>query len=457
MSKIEFKNVTFGYNMNGEHNILDHASFSFDSDQITVLTGPSGCGKSTLLYLAAGIYPQNAGVLKKGIITVADQEISRLTPDQRCVLVGMMFQNPDLQFCMDTVENEIMFCLGNICVPREAMAEITRISLETCGISHLKDRMLQTLSGGEKQKAMLACLTALRPRWLLLDEPFANIDEESANDLVQKIVQLHRENIGVIVVDHRLDYWLRVADEIRLMDPKTGNDLPVKHPYRHSIGLIENKALTRPVLELVQLTVTRGGKTVLDQVSYEFQQGKVYAIIGKSGSGKSSLFHAIIGRYRYNGAILMNGKEIRRRGGRKTGAIGFVTQNAQDQFVANTVQAEIEVSLKHRGDAESILRGIRLWDYRNFSPYMLSQGQQRRLGVAALVAYDCELLICDEPTYAQDRDNAAAIMDALIEKVEERSITMLFSTHDMKLAAEYADVILELMEGKLYERSQSSM
>lgn len=464
MSRIEFEDVSFRYSGCGEQNILDHASFSFDSDRITVLTGPTGCGKSTMLYLAAGIYPQNAGSLKSGKVLVSGQEISQLLPDRRCALVGMMFQNPDLQFCMDTVENEIKFCLGNISTPLEAMDEIIRVSLEACGISDLRDRTLRSLSGGEKQKAMLACMTALRPRWLLLDEPFANIDEESAADLVQKIVQLHRENVGVVVVDHRLDYWLNAADEIRLMNPDPAVALPPEHHDSRSFVRIESKAPEKPVLKLIQLTVERGGRTVLDALNYEFQQGKVYAILGRSGSGKSSLFNAISGAYRYRGEILLKGRYVRRRAGRKVGAIGFVTQNAQDQFVADTVRGEIEVSLKHceasndsAENAESILRSISLWGHRNFSPYMLSQGQQRRLGVAALLAYDCELLICDEPTYAQDRDNAAAIMNALSDKVLERGITLIFSTHDRKLAENYADVILELKEGKLYERAESGM
>lgn len=507
MSKIEFSDMSFGYSESGEHDIVKHASFSFDSDRITVLTGPSGCGKSTVLYLAAGIYPQNAGILKSGKILVSDQEISGLPPDRRCDLAGLMFQNPDLQFCMDTVENEIMFCLGNICTPRNAMDEIARASLEACGISHLRNRMLQSLSGGEKQKAMLACLIALRPRWLLLDEPFANIDDESANELIRIIVRLHRENTGVIVVDHRLDYWLPVADEIRLMDPKTGightgyspaklspdgltnmGILPPGGHYRRPPGTAENKGLAEsvlqleqlaePALQLDQLTLERGGRTILNKVSFKFQRGKIYALLGRSGCGKSSLFHAINGLYQYKGEILLNGKDIRRRGGRKAGAIGFVTQNAQDQFVADTVREEIEVSLNHRKvslnhrkvrlnhrdvpndtdeNVESVLQGISLWSHRNVSPYMLSQGQQRRLGVSALLLYDCELLICDEPAYAQDRDNTAAVMDALTGKAKERGITLIFSTHDRKLAGDYADVILELEEGNLYERSKSDL
>ena len=86
-----------------------------------------------------------------------------------------------------------------------------------------------------------------------------------------------------------------------------------------------------------------------------------------------------------------------------------------------------------------------------------SQGQQRRLGVAALLAYDCQVLVCDEPTYAQDRGRTAAIMDALQQEVVERGLTLILSTHDRALAQDYADILYELKEGSLYEVAQSRL
>ena len=133
--------------------------------------------------------------------------------------------------------------------------------------------------------------------------------------------------------------------------------------------------------------------------------------------------------------------------------MGFVTQSPQDQFVADTVLDEVTVSLRHSagaGDpaagAEEVLRRIQLWRFRRLSPYMLSQGQQRRLGV-----------VCDEPTYAQDRGRTAAIMDALQQEVVERGLTLILSTHDRALAQDYADILYELKEGSLYEVAQSRL
>ena len=477
MRGIEFSGVTFGYSGAGSQDILKNASFQFDEDKITILTGPSGCGKSTVLYLAAGIYPQNGGFLKKGEIRLDGQDPSSLPPDQRCRLVGMMFQNPSLQFCMDTVEHEILFCLGNIRVPQGDMEERLQSALDFCEIHHLRKRRLQTLSGGEKQKAMLACLFALQPKWLLLDEPFANVDEASAKELTQKILQLHHQNVSVLVVDHLLDHWLPIADEIRFMS--TGSEMDPKGfpPSEIPPEVLTEKGILAPacpsrlplqntempssqtILELRDLTISRGDRVLLNGINFSFQSGKKYAILGKSGSGKSSLFQAIGGSCRYKGTIQIQGRRLRRLLSPRAGTVGFVTQEAQDQFVAPTVLEEIQVGLKQgpapkkqEGKEESILRGIGLWGHRNFSPYNLSQGQQRRLGVAALLSYDCSLLICDEPTYAQDPKNAAAIMNELADKVESRQLTLIFSTHDHRLAEAYADYILEIKEGRLSPR-----
>lgn len=470
MSKIEFKDVSFSYGQNGRNTIVNNMSCSFDSNKLTIVTGKSGCGKSTVLYLAAGIYPQYSGVLHNGTILIDSQEVGTLSPEKRCGIVGMMFQNPDLQFCMDTVENEILFCLGNIGIPRDKMKEITDSALDFCGIAHLRNRHLQSLSGGEKQKAMLSCLIALNPKWILLDEPFANVDEKSSKDLAQKIHNLHKKGIGILVVDHRLDYWLPIADEIRIMSRENGigqtEYIPedMSNQIMMTIEDVKDIEKGETVLQLNNLMVSRNENTILNGIDFEFERNKIYCIIGESGSGKSTLFGAISGLYKYEGDILLKGKSIKKRKNNKASMIGFVTQSPQDQFVSNTVLEEIELGLKQRlshkdvqKEAESILREIDLWKYRSFSPYILSQGQQRRLGVAALLAYDCEILICDEPTYAQDPANTISVMDALIDKAKERGMTLIISTHDLKLAKYYAEVIIELKEGKLYECSKSSI
>jgi energy-coupling factor transport system ATP-binding protein len=223
--------------------------------------------------------------------------------------------------------------------------------------------------------------------------------------------------------------------------------------------------------------VSYTGTPVLRGLNADFSQGKSYALLGESGSGKSTLFDVLRGLAPFDGELFYRGSAVRKRELGRPGPIGFVTQNPQDQFVSDTVYDEILTSLKSKAktntinqkasklitsvqkaeenQVESILRGIGLWGHRRVSPYMLSQGQQRRLGVAAILACGCEILFCDEPTYAQDWNNTIAIMAALENEMKYRGTTLIFSTHDRKLAADFADEIFELKEGTLLEHDQS--
>ncbi len=473
---IIFDGLEFSYS--GElRPVLSGLDGEFRKDEITVLTGTSGCGKSTLLYLAAGLYPGSTGAVMKGRVTVDGNAPGHLPPQKRCILAGMMFQNPDLQFCMDTVRNELIFCLENIQTDPGEIDKKIREALDFCGIAELENRTLITLSGGEKQKVALACLAAINPGWLLLDEPFANIDEESSRSIAERLGRMHSERgTGILAVDHRLDSWLGIADTIRVMED--GKLLPESLDARsldpeklESLGIIVPGGSYSPdippakpgdtVLELSGIEIMQGGRTLLLDVNASFRRGVIYAVLGQSGTGKSTLFSALSGVLPYRGEARLEGRDIRHLRRSDIGKMGFITQNPQDQFVEGTVRQEILTSLRKAPDAaersEEILRRIKLWRYRDISPYMLSQGQQRRLGTAALIAYDCHCLVCDEPTYAQDRRNTIAIMDALCRQAREKNIALIFSTHDRQLAKDYADEILEIKEGTLHAVTESGL
>jgi energy-coupling factor transport system ATP-binding protein len=479
---IVVRDLDFSYGDSGQTTLLSNVSATFRRDRISVITGRSGSGKSTLLYLAAGLYPRHAGSAS-GCVMVGGVAPADLSPQARAALTGIVFQNPSLQFCMDTVENELTFCLGNACVPAGQMSGAVSDALASCGVEHLRHRALRTLSGGEKQLIALACVIATNPSWLLLDEPLANVDGASARALVRRLGALHRRGTGVLVVDHRLDYWADVTADVWSLDGNSGlvpmgpvqsvrnqeavwDRLGPGHEkgVASSPGMIAGSPAT--TLEVRSLEVTHNDQRILSGVDVTFRAGMVYAITGRSGSGKSTFFDALLGVVPYSGQIRLDGVPLhRRRGGPRPGSVGFVTQDPRDQFIADTVYEEIAVGLRHgrRGlvnvdrGVERVLRSIGLWGYRQFSPYTLSQGQQRRLGVAALLAYDCKILVCDEPTYAQDPENAVAIMEALLAVVRSRGVTLVFSTHDFTLARRVADVVLEMKGGRLHEVDQPGL
>ena len=215
---LELKDVVFRYQEKGRRNILDHTSLTIPAGTLTVLMGGSGCGKSTLAAVAAGLYPENGGFLESGIIRLYGQDLKTLDPQKRAAYLTVLFQTPDLQFCMNTLREEMRFCLENICIPAGKMDERIGQAAAELGIGPLLDQPLSTLSGGEKQKAALSCLYVMESRCILLDESFANLDHEAAIQLLEMLLRMKASGRTILAIDHKADLWLEAADEIILLE-----------------------------------------------------------------------------------------------------------------------------------------------------------------------------------------------------------------------------------------------
>lgn len=487
---VRLKNVSFRYQEKGRRSILDHVSLDIAADQITVLMGSGGCGKSTLAAVAAGLYPENGGYLEAGSVELFGMPLEGMNQQQRAGYLTLMFQNPDLQFCMDTLRKELRFCLENLNVPREDIDRRAQGAARTLGMEDKLDRKLYTLSGGEKQKAMLCCLCAMESRCILLDEALANLDREAAQGLVKHLWSLCRQGITVIAIDHRLDYWLDVADEIVVLGggakvlargisrknlwehqslfAQEGLYFPEQFRYEETVGPEPDAAIT-----LRSVSIPRAVKTgpwgrkqlegwLLTDADAAFPKGRLTAVIGPSGCGKTTTFLSILKQHPYEGTILVHNRDLRRMRQRELFAqVGMVFQNPGNQFITQNVEEEVLAGLRiwekdlgeeqYQAKAEELLEAYGLKRYRRFSPYMLSQGQQRRLAVLSVLAGRQKLLFLDEPTYGQDRRSTETIMEQLRHKAKEEGLTVVFITHDLELAAAWADKVYRVQKQKLVE------
>ena len=477
------KDLTFRYFEQSKRPVLDNLSLDLPEGSVTLLTGDSGCGKSTLASVLSGLFPKNGGILQNGTVKIGGEDVLKLPENRRVKHLSMMFQNCDLQFCMDTLREELRFCLENIAADPKTMDERSLHAARQVRMEPFLDRPLHTLSGGEKQKAALCCILVLDTRCLMLDEPFANLDPDSVEEIIGLLKKLQREkNLTILAIDHQWQRWEGFADRIVrlngngsvdvIREPRHGDFIPESEKI---LPALPHLSLKKPIYLLKEVTLFAEAEKKSSEASVpllcgaeaSFPDGSITAILGKSGAGKTTLFEAMLGLRPYEGSILFQGREVKDYKKKELYTqTGIVFQNPMNQFVTQGVLDEILFSLKRTGrktpqaqleeNALSLLEQFGLKGVRNRSPFMLSQGQQRRLAVLSMLCNEQKVLLLDEPTYGQDDRSSEAIMELLFQLVCGKNLTVILSTHDEELAFRWAHQVYRLQDGKLLPVSPKS-
>ena len=195
----------------GAMRALDDVNLSINGGELLALLGPSGCGKTTLLRIIAGFVRQSAGD-----VVVGGKNLSRLPPNMR--EIGIVFQNYAL-FPHMTVAENVAYGLAARGESRSAQADRVAEMLGVVQLSHLADRKPPQLSGGQQQRVALARALAVRPRVLLLDEPFAALDKNLRLDMQIEIKRLQTQfALTAILVTHDQDEAMSISDRIAVMN-----------------------------------------------------------------------------------------------------------------------------------------------------------------------------------------------------------------------------------------------
>ena len=198
---------------------LQDIDLHVEEGDVVLLAGPSGCGKSTLLRCLNGLIPHMYPGELRGEVTVGGQKVAETPMASLSQNVGMLFQNPENQIFMFSVERDIAFGLQNLGVPRDEMRSRVDETMRLLGITDLAQRAPHELSDGQKQRAALAGVIAMRPKLIILDEPTSLLDPRTAMDVVGMIEELnHAHGITFIVVEHRLELLTPVADRLVVLD-----------------------------------------------------------------------------------------------------------------------------------------------------------------------------------------------------------------------------------------------
>ncbi|MBD8067759.1 ABC transporter ATP-binding protein [Bacillus sp. PS06] len=452
----------------GESLLFKDLSSSFYKGEKVLLLGPSGCGKSTLLQVLSGIIPNS--------IEVPMKAEKLMTPASW----GYVFQDPDTQFCMPFVDEEIAFVLENLEVPRAEMKGrildlLTQVGLQFEDI-HTN---IGTLSGGMKQRLAIASVLALDPEVLFLDEPTAMLDPQGTVDIWETIKQIG-EDKTLLIVEHKIDRVLDFVDRIILFNADgeiiaDGKKEQVIEEYReqmkeHGIwypGVWEDylkqnhiqsedtAKQTEQILSLNDFKGYRGKleKIVVDQL--EVTPGEWIVVKGENGAGKSTLLHSLMQFIKTSGEYAIKQvpiKKVKKLNDEMT----FVFQNPEFQFVTNSVYEEIAFSLRLNKwkeaeievKVEELLERFQLSKHRNHHPYQLSMGQKRRLSVAASIVMEQEIMLLDEPTFGQDSKNTFSLLE-LIEDYRSKGSTIIMVTHDEYIMNHFATRLWTIEAGKL--------
>jgi energy-coupling factor transport system ATP-binding protein len=422
-----------------------------------LLTGASGSGKSTLLAALAGILDAE-GTEVTGELTV-DGASPRAARDR----LGLLAQDPDSQLVMTRAGDDVAFGLENAGLPATEIWPRVDEALSAVGFPYGRDRPTQALSGGEKQRLVLAGALARRPGLLLLDEPTAQLDGPGAalvRDAVARSTADRRAT--VVVVDHDAGPWLPLVDRVVELVPGGLVEHPVGwRPAERTAGLQLPPAVDGPVLltaEEAGYTYRGSDRPALPATSVAVTGGRTLAVTGPNGTGKSTLALLLAGlRAPTNGrveaaAALADGvrrghrEPHRWRAGELVTRIGTVFQHPEQQFLTGRLRDELalgplrsgEHAAAARATADDLLERLGLTAFAEANPYTLSGGQQRRLSVATALATSPRVLVLDEPTFGQDAATWRELVTLLAEQ-RARGCAVAVVTHDADLVDVLAD------------------
>lgn len=198
---------------------LTNVNFSVEEGEFILLTGPSGCGKTTLCRCLNGLIPNSYGGEFNGQVIVDGLVTTEHPVYEIAQHVGLVFQNPENELFCTSVEREVAFGPENLALPREEIRKRVEESLAMVGISHLRDKSPEELSGGEQQKVAIAALLAMKPKILVLDEPTANLDPASAQSVLNVLLKLNEESgVTTILVEHRLEMVAHMAHRCAILN-----------------------------------------------------------------------------------------------------------------------------------------------------------------------------------------------------------------------------------------------
>lgn len=470
---IRLEEVSFTFPGSGRNMVLKDASLSISDGEWVALTGGNGSSKTTLCRLMAGLYKPTAGSVN---IDGLDPGEVRLRPGGE-VLVGIAFQNPDSHFVTTSVRRDLLFGIESMGLPGDEISSRLDEAAEMFGLKQFMERNPHTLSGGEKQRLLLASIWIMRPKHIVLDEPFSFLDAAARRSFLEAVRgSFHNEGRTVVWATLEPDE-IEIAGRVICLE---GGSVVFDGPPAGLADTVHGGILAKPVRRCGRAgaegrtagaprpggagTILGMNEAIFNRGDFELKvpelslmRGEVLGLLGPSGSGKTTMLLGGAGLLPPgSGTVSLFGEAVGSRRDFPAGRVAYLFQSPEEGFFAATVGEEVSLGYRslHGGDggeaASRALETVGL-DPAEFifrSPFSLSQGEKRLVAIASILTLDAELYLLDEPTLFLDGRARRMLGDAL-DGIISGGASLVIASHEQDFLEGCTDRIMVIEGGSV--------